>query len=111
MFEYAAKLVRVVDGDTIWVDIDLGFRVWYRAEVRLAGINCPESTSDAGRVATRAAEGWWEQEGPNVTIKTSKPDKYGRWLAQVVARSGRDLAADLIAAGHAVSWNGKGARP
>ena len=44
MYEYKAKLVRVIDGDTIDVDIDLGFKVFLQKErVRLFGINTPES--------------------------------------------------------------------
>ena len=44
MYHYKAKLVRVIDGDTIDVDIDLGFDVWLkRQRVRLAGIDAPES--------------------------------------------------------------------
>ena len=44
MFEYNCKMVRVVDGDTVDVDIDLGFGVWLRDErVRIMGIDTPES--------------------------------------------------------------------
>ena len=42
MFEYFCKLERVVDGDTIDVNIDLGFQVWHRARVRMLGIDTPE---------------------------------------------------------------------
>ena len=43
MYHYKAKLVRVIDGDTIDVDIDLGFDVWLKNQrVRLAGIDSPE---------------------------------------------------------------------
>ena len=49
MFEYKCKLVKVVDGDTVDVDIDLGFGVWLQKQrIRLYGIDTPESrTSDA----------------------------------------------------------------
>ena len=44
MFEYNYKLVKVVDGDTIDVDIDLGFGVWLRNQrIRMMGIDTPES--------------------------------------------------------------------
>ena len=48
MYEYNCKLVKVVDGDTIDVDIDLGFGVWLQNQrIRLYGIDTPESrTSD-----------------------------------------------------------------
>ena len=44
MYEYNAKVLRIVDGDTIDVDIDLGFGVWIHKErIRLEGIDTPES--------------------------------------------------------------------
>ena len=44
MYEYRIKVVRVIDGDTVDVDIDLGFGVWMHKErVRLYGIDTPES--------------------------------------------------------------------
>ena len=48
MYEYKCKMVRVVDGDTVDVDIDLGFGVWLRKQrIRMYGIDTPESrTSD-----------------------------------------------------------------
>ena len=48
MYEYKCKIVKVVDGDTVDVDIDLGFGCWLRDErVRIMGIDTPESrTSD-----------------------------------------------------------------
>ena len=48
MFEYKCKVVKVVDGDTVDLDIDLGFGVWLRKQrIRLYGIDTPESrTSD-----------------------------------------------------------------
>ena len=48
MYEYKCKLVKVVDGDTIDIDIDLGFGVWLQNQrIRMYGIDTPESrTSD-----------------------------------------------------------------
>ena len=44
MYDYRAKIVKVVDGDTVDVDIDLGFGVWLKDErVRLVGVDTPES--------------------------------------------------------------------
>ena len=44
MYEYRAKIVRVIDGDTVDVDIDLGFGIWMKNErVRIMGIDTPES--------------------------------------------------------------------
>ena len=115
MYEYNATMVRVIDGDTLEVVIDLGFKVAVRETVRLAGINCPERDTDAGKAATKAVEEWFADQGSRCVIRTAKPEgqteKFGRYLAQVVSRHGADLVADLIAAGHAVRWTGRGARP
>ena len=44
MFEYSCTIVKVVDGDTVDVDIDLGFGVWLKKQrIRLYGIDTPES--------------------------------------------------------------------
>ena len=41
-YYYAVEILRVVDGDTVDVRIDLGFDVWHKCRVRLMGINAPE---------------------------------------------------------------------
>ena len=63
MYTYRAEIVRVVDGDTVDINIDLGFGVWLNDErVRLAGVDTPESrTSDKveklfGKAAGRYVE-------------------------------------------------------
>jgi len=45
MYEYKARLIRVIDGDTIDADIDLGFGVWVHQRIKLYGINTPDSKS------------------------------------------------------------------
>jgi len=83
MYEYKAFVKKVVDGDTIDVTIDLGFNVQYTERVRLARINAPELSTDAGKlVKTFMVD---SLEGKNVTIKTEKNkfDKYGRWIAEI----------------------------
>ena len=69
MYEYKVNILKVVDGDTVDVDIDLGFGCWLRNErVRIVGIDCPESrTSDRiekvfGEAAKRADRFLWHRE-------------------------------------------------
>lgn len=83
MYEYKAVVKRVVDGDTIDVTIDLGFHIQYTERVRLARINAPEMSTDAGKVVKTFMVD--TLEGRNVTIKTQKNtfDKYGRWIAEI----------------------------
>lgn len=89
MYEYRVKkLTGVVDGDTIDVDIDLGFNVSYAQRVRLAGIDTPESrtTDKAEKVLGLEAKEYLKsklKDAKLIVIKTEKPDsseKYGRIL-------------------------------
>ena len=91
MYEYKiSRLNEVVDGDTIDVDIDLGFDISLRKSVRLAGIDTPESrTKDAiEKKYGLEAKDWLKQQLKDknvetIRIKTEKPDsteKYGRIL-------------------------------
>lgn len=91
MYEYKAKLVRVVDGDTVDVMIDCGFSIFKKDRVRLYGINAPESrTRDKEEkkrgLAAKARLKELIKEGKNVfTIETSvdKKGKYGRLLGKL----------------------------
>ena len=88
MYEYSCKIVRVVDGDTVDVDIDLGFGVWmHKQRIRMYGIDTPESrTRDLeekkfGLMAKEIVKKW-VPEGSTQTIITrkDKSGKYGRIL-------------------------------
>lgn len=112
MFEYRAQLIRVHDGDTLWFDIDLGFYMHYAvADVRLAGLNAPELATDQGKAALAFVNQWFAQHGTKVTVRTvkvadhDKQEKYGRWLAHVIAEDGASLNEDLVSSGNAVPYN------
>lgn len=83
-YVYKAKVVSVYDGDTITVNIDLGFNVtWHNVKLRLYGINTPEMNTPEGKdVSQRLKDRLLGQE---VTIETlkDKTEKYGRYLAKV----------------------------
>ena len=90
MYEYKCKMVKVVDGDTIDVDIDLGFGVWMRNQrIRMHGIDTPESrTRDLeekkyGLAAKEFLIKWTNAGG--LTLKTHKDDrgKFGRILGEL----------------------------
>lgn len=107
-YRYAAVVRRVVDGDTIDVDLDLGFRLTSFLRLRVRDIDCPEHGTDAGDAATAYVRTRLPV-GTAVVLDTSKPDKYGRTLAAVTYvwdGADHDLAADLIADGHARSYDG-----
>ena len=97
MYEYKCKIVRVVDGDTVDVDIDLGFGVWMHKErVRLYGIDTPESrTRDLeekkfGLFAKKYVEEYLPV-GTSQTLKTHKDGvgKYGRILGEFLVYDGK----------------------
>jgi micrococcal nuclease len=84
MYSYKAELVRVVDGDTVVLDVDLGFNTTLRETFRLAGINAPESRGPErieGKAAAAHLIGLLCNESLTIdTLKDSK-GKYGRYLA------------------------------
>ena len=92
MFEYYVKKVnKIVDGDTIDVDIDLGFSISFSSRVRLAGIDTPESrtTDKMEKALGIESKNYLKKaidESKTVVIKTEKMDsseKYGRILGWV----------------------------
>lgn len=92
MYKYKAVMKRVIDGDTVVFDIDLGYMTWIHDEhVRLLGIDAPESrTKDleekARGLASKAfLESLFEKYGNNVTLQTfnDKAGKYGRMLGLI----------------------------
>ena len=114
MFEYKCKLVKVVDGDTVDVDIDLGFGVWLQKQrIRLYGIDTPESrTSDAeekiyGLAAKERMQKWLD--GGNLKIVTHKDakGKYGRILGKFKMKDGSILNENMIDDHHAVAYYGQ----
>jgi micrococcal nuclease len=110
IWAYRACLVRVIDGDTLDVTIDQGLHTHRTERLRLLGVNTPElkgPTRPAGLAAAGFVTDWlarvpFDDDWPLI-VQTHKGDAFGRWLARVWRRSdGRELCADLLAAGHAV---------
>jgi endonuclease YncB( thermonuclease family) len=107
VYEYSARLLHVVDGDTVDLDVDLGMHIHTKQRVRLLGINCPEHGTIAGNDATAFTKAWIDEHGPDLVLRTvlDRAEKYGRILGQVVA-GGRMLNNDLVTAGLAVDYDG-----
>lgn len=116
MYEYNIKKVtKVVDGDTIDVDIDLGFNISYAQRVRLAGIDTPESRTKDLREKALGLEVKDKikkliDSAKTVIIKTELPDsteKYGRILGWVyLDGAAKSLNEQLIEEGYAWSYMG-----
>jgi len=79
---YKAYLERVVDGDTIRVTIDLGFKNFHKEIIRLKGIDAPEIKTEQGKKSARALKNILSK-APFLIIKTIKIDIYGRYVADV----------------------------
>lgn len=116
MYEYRVKQVlKVVDGDTIDVVIDLGFDISFTSRVRLAGIDTPESrTTDAREkilgkevkdYLAKALEG-----ATDIVIRTEKVDsseKYGRILGWLfLDRATDSFNMELVNKGYAWAYDG-----
>ena len=116
MYEYRVKKVlKVVDGDTIDVDIDLGFDISFTSRVRLAGIDTPESrtTDKAEKVLGIEVKDRLKHlisTANTVVIRTEKPDsseKYGRILGWLFLDGAeKSVNEALIADGYAWGYMG-----
>jgi len=113
MFEYKCKLVRVIDGDTVDIDIDLGFGVWLRKQrIRMYGIDTPESrTRDLeekkyGLAAKEFLQKW--TGAGELTIKTHKDakGKYGRILGEIYSFD-TNVNDKMVEECHAVGYHGQ----
>jgi micrococcal nuclease len=118
MYEYKAHITKIVDGDTVDVDIDLGFGIWMKDErVRIMGIDTPESrTSDKVEKVFGLAskERLKEILGKTTTLKTfaakdgeDMKGKFGRILGDFIAEDGRMVTDIMIEEGHAVKYHGQ----
>jgi len=117
MYEYRVKQVlKVVDGDTIDVDIDLGFDISFTSRVRLAGIDTPESRTTDKKEKTLGLEVKQRlkdvlSKSSSVVIRTEKPDsteKYGRILGWLfIDGAEKSVNEALIADGYAWGYMGE----
>jgi len=115
MYEYKCKIIKVIDGDTTDVDIDLGFGVWLKKQrIRFFGIDTPESrTRDLEeKKYGLAAKEYVKSHLPLgsiqtlVTVKDGK-GKYGRILGQFRMEDGSILNEKMISEHHAVAYHGQ----
>ena len=122
MYEYSCRIVRVVDGDTVDIDIDLGFDVWLKKQrIRLYGVDTPESrTRDLEeKKYGLAAKVFVENHlpvGSKQTLRTRLDDrgKFGRILGEFVLITqweGKDIPTtineQLVKERHAVKYFGQ----
>jgi micrococcal nuclease len=115
LFTFKAKIIRIIDADTLLTAVDLGFGIWSEQKLRFSGLDAPEVSTVEGQKAKQ----WLKEklEGlPFVVIKTTKSDKYDRYLVDVfyssaknddaldVAQNGVWLNGEMVALGLAKVW-------
>lgn len=94
LYTYNALVERVIDADTIWLNIDLGFSSWTRQKVRLRGIDAPELSTKEGQEAKKFVEAKLKNV-EFVVVKTHKSDKYDRYLTDIFYSPDKDPQAVL----------------
>lgn len=111
MYEYRAEVLSVYDGDTIRIDIDLGFGVWLRNQsVRFRGIDTPEIRGEdkkIGLVARDRVRQLCEENDNKCIIRSfNETGKFGRYLVDVWLGSHphRSLNTILLDEGLAVKY-------
>ncbi len=108
MWQYRAKLIRVVDADTLDLAVEVGFRIAFTDRFRLYGIDAPERGQVGWGEGKSALEGRLPV-GAAVTIETYHPkerderDSFGRWLA-TIHLNGVNINQWLIEQGHAKEY-------
>lgn len=117
MYQYKAKILKVIDGDTVEIDLDLGFNIILSSQkVRLAGVDTPESRTtnleekprgvlSKKKLAEKLPVGSW------TIIQTQKSDsnddKFGRILGIFIADDGSHINQWLIDNNYAVAYMGE----
>lgn len=103
--EYRAKVVRVVDGDTVEADIELGFGFYRKAErIRLAGIDAPELTGISrprGELSRNTLQALIEGRSVTLVTDDDQEDKYGRLLG-VIRLGSQNINQEMVRQGQAV---------
>lgn len=107
MYTYYAKVIKVIDGDTIDLDIDLGFHIRVTKRIRLSFINAPEMNARGGKESKAYVQSFLEDQ-QQVIIKTEldKTDKYGRLLGEIFLEgSDTSLNKSMLDKGYAALYN------
>lgn len=99
-----ARLVRVIDGDTVDAIVDLGFRMYHRTRFRLKGINAPEMRGPErvnGELSKKHLAKLLEGHA-YFLVKSTKPGKYGgRWIGEIHTPDGVDVQRRMMLDGFA----------
>lgn len=110
-YVYNGVVTKVIDGDTIDIDVDLGFRMRTTQRFRLVDVNAPEMHGpDRLRGLAARSHAAACLLGESVVIRTTKADDFGRWLARIWYRNDpaagamADFNAESVTLGYAVAY-------
>ena len=121
LYQYRARIVRIVDGDSLIAELDLGLHCYHVESLRVAGVNAPELFSgdqrESGRAARDFVAAWVEDAGIDrgtndiywpFEVETFRDRQtFGRYIGHIVRKdTGESLADALVEAGHAVRSTG-----
>ena len=112
-YTYSAKLDYVIDGDTLSLNVDVGFFITVNSKVRLADIDCPPVDTKEGLEAKAFIEE--ELKDANLIIETRKKERYGRYLCYIyyskehedfegIIRNGKMINEELVKKGLAKKY-------
>lgn len=99
---YQAKVDRTIDGDTVVLDVDVGFDLTVKAKCRLARIKAPELKDPGGYESMMRLKTMLEQSAGEVRVEVRGREKYGRWLSDLYVSSGICINDLLVKEGFAV---------
>lgn len=89
LYTYAADIEKIIDGDTLKVRFDLGFNIEIRQTLRLRGLDCPEMDTKEGQQAKAFVQSHIK-EATQLIVRSSRSDKYDRYLADVFIPQGAE---------------------
>lgn len=102
LYNYKATVVRVIDGDTVKLRLDLGFRLFWIVNCRLTGIDAPELDTDQGQDAKEYLIDLLPVD-TELLINSKRLDKYGRPIVEIVY-NGININTKMLNDGMAVKY-------
>lgn len=106
---HPAKIIRWVDGDTVWLEVDQDYRQKGKHNHRLAWIQAPKNSTEEGKAAT-ALVNKLMPPGTEVIVRSYKPegdpDNWTRWIAEIIYQ-GVSINQFLLSEGYADPYMGR----
>lgn len=100
-----AEVLKIVDGDTVDLMVDMGFNIWKKIRTRLYGINAPETKGEERELGLVSKKFLSDliPVGDSIVVETLGQDKYGRWLA-ILYKDSLNINDYMVQSGQAVVY-------